>query len=106
MNRTEKRERRRLVALHAQEYGLTAAAEAFELSIPAIRLACREFDVTPLRKDRMSHSTYHIIAALLNKEAPADIAKRHGIATQSVDQIKKHCVAAGIKMPQRVVTYV
>jgi hypothetical protein len=106
MDHAEKRERRRLAALHAQEHGLTSAAAAYELSVPMIRVACREFDITPLRKDRMAHSTYLIIASLLNKESPADIAKRHKVSVQSIDQIKRQCVAAGIKMPKRVVTYV
>lgn len=72
---------------------IAAACERFDCSVQRVWRSCLENDVTvPSNKGRLPRaSTYAIIAALIDGERQASIARRLGVSTQKVCIVAAKC---------------
>jgi transposase len=98
MDHGMRRERRRQAALHAEEFGLSSAAEKFDISYDAVSMACKEFGLRAFRP--LKASTFEIIKCLLDGMSPLDISKRCAVSRQYIYKIRGKCLEVGIKLPQ------
>ena len=91
--------RRGLIVECAKQYGVSAAAQQFAVSMQTVRNACREHGVVVDRANNVqkiaSATSFVILKQLLDGVRPADIAKQFRVSRQRVSEIKCAAVAAG-----------
>ena len=91
--------RRARIAECANNYGVSAAASRFQVSMQTVRNACREHGVVVERatnvKPIASATTFVILKMLLDGVRQADISRQFSVSPQRVSEIKTAAVAAG-----------
>ena len=87
------------IARCAKDYGVSAAARQFAVSMQTVRNACREHGVVVDRANNVkpiaAATTFVILKQLLDGVRQADIAKQFKVSRQRVSEIKVAAVAAG-----------
>lgn len=87
------------IAMCAKDYGVSAAARQFAVSMQTVRNACREHGVVVDRANNVkkiaSATTFVILKKLLDGVSQADLAREFKVSRQRVSEIKCAAVEAG-----------
>ena len=75
-------------------------AARYDRVLDWVHRSCWEAGVPYRTGNSVGLSTYRIIAALLRGERQVDIARQFGMSRQRVGQVREHCLAAGIPLPE------
>lgn len=102
MKAEEKAKRRRQIAETVKKKQLTAqeAATLFDVSVPHVRNACKEFNVTTKPADNGSHvnsvKTLRVVKLLMAGFAQVEVARKVGMHRQFVSLIAARASEAGL----------
>ena len=98
----ERKERRERIAKYCQTKTVAQACAQFGCGETLVASACREFGTVPRMAVTKSSGRLRIIATLVNtSESYAAVAKRHRVSRQSVQQLAKKCIEAGLLVKPR-----
>lgn len=102
LTQEERRARREKIAQFAHRHGAAKAVEKFEVGRTLVTTACQEFGLVPKQvapSRTFDKSRLRLIAALIRGDVPyGELAERHGISRQAVDQFAQKCADAGIPL--------
>ena len=100
MDHSERANRRKAMATHAQQFGVASAAKKFNVHPSTVRNAASENNISLLLPGQGAGQvqTFKVLKRLLDGVPPARIAEEFSISKQRVSEIKTKAIEAGFML--------